>query len=68
MLVASQRLLFIQTREMELFKTDHFTPDVHNALLIVLVFLTDVPKPTDKRNGYHTLDIRLIKHGHNDAI
>ena len=43
----TQYLLFIQSSESELLKTGYFTTD--NALQIILVFLTDVPKPTDKR-------------------
>ena len=41
-----QRLLSIQSSENGFFKTGYFTTDVYNSLKIVLIFLTDVPKPT----------------------
>jgi len=39
-----QCLLFLQSSESGLFQNCHFTTDVYNALQIILVFLTDVPK------------------------
>ena len=45
----TQYLLFIQRQSSQsgLLKTGYVTTD--DALQIILVFLTDVPKPTDKR-------------------
>jgi len=45
----TQYLLFIQSSETGWFKTGYFTGGVYNALQSILVFLTDVPKPTYKR-------------------
>ena len=63
----TQYLLFIQSSERGLFETC-FTTNVYNALQLILVFLTDVPKPTHKRKYQNTLYIRFIKHGQNGAI
>ena len=42
-----QHLLSIQSSENGLSKTGYFTTDVYNSLqIIMLIFLTDVPKPT----------------------
>ena len=45
----TQYLLFIQSSESGLFQTSYFITEVYSALQNILVFLTDVPKPTDKR-------------------
>ena len=45
----TQYLLFMKSSETGLFQTGYITTDVYNALIIILVFLTDVPKATDKR-------------------
>ena len=44
-------LLFTWRSESGLFQTDHITTDDYNLLHIILVFLTDIPKTTDKRKG-----------------
>ena len=44
-----QYLLFMLNSESGLFRTSNFAADVYNSLQNILVFLSDVPKPTDKR-------------------
>ena len=56
-------MLFIQTSERGLFETGYFATNIYNALQFILVFLTDVPKPTYKRKCQKTLYTRFIKHG-----
>ena len=63
-----QYLLVIQSVESGLFETCYFSTNVYKALQIILVFLTNVPKPTHKRTYQNTLDTRLIEHGQHDAI
>ena len=41
--------LYIESSNSGLFNTGHFSTDVDNELHAILIFLTDVPKPTDKR-------------------
>ena len=64
----TQYLLLIQSSESGLFETGYYTTNVSNELQVIIVFLTDVPKPTHKRKCQNTLDTRLIKHGHNCII
>ena len=64
----TQYLPFIQSSETGLFETGYFTTNIYNALQIILVFLTDVHKPTHKRTFHNTLDRRYIKRGQNGAI
>ena len=42
----TEYLLFIQSSERGLFEAGYFATNVYNALQFILVFLTDVPKPT----------------------
>ena len=61
-------LLFVQSSERGLFEAGYFATNVYNALQLILVFLTDVPKPTHNRKCQNTLYTRFIKHGQNGAI
>ena len=58
----TQYLLFVQSSEIGLYETGYVATNVYNALQLILVFLTHVPKPTYKRKCQNTLDTRLIKH------
>jgi len=63
-----QFLLVILSSESGFFHTDYLTTDVYNALQVILVFLTEGPKPTHNWNCQNTLNTRLIKYGQNGAI
>ena len=56
----TQYLLFIQSSDRGLFEAGYFATNVYNALQLILVCLTDVPKPTHKRKCQNTLDTRFI--------
>ena len=45
-----QYLLFMQNSERGLFEAGYFPTNIYNALQLILVFLTDVPKPAQKEN------------------
>ena len=64
----NEYLLFIQSSERGLFEAGYFAANVYNALQFILVFLTDVPKPTYKRKCQNTMYTIFIKHGQNGAI
>ena len=52
-------LLFIQNSESRKFETGYFSTYVYNALQVIRVFLTDVPKPTYKRKVLNIMDTNL---------
>ena len=67
-LLALRNTCFSHKAMRGLFETGYFTINVYNALQLILVFLTDVPKPNHKRKCQNTLDTRFIKHGQNGTI